>query len=124
MFKKFLLRLFIKHYLKIENPTDIVVLKKDGSFMVAGKKITDVQSQVYKESAEALKQNSWLKLILSTLRSHAEKQIMYKGTDFEVVKNNRMVLYTVGEIERLIELPIFYEKARENYTSQELKNDV
>jgi hypothetical protein len=120
MLYRFLLKLFIKKYLKISHPENIALIKKDGSFTVGNKPITEMQSRTYREAAEVLKTNAWLKVVLSTLRSHAEKQIMYKGTDFEIVKNNRMILYTVGEIERLIELPIFFDKAKDNYTSQDL----
>lgn len=112
--KNFLSKIFIKCYLQIFHSEKIIQVK-DGKLYISGKEASEEKIYALAEQAGALKSNAYLNLVLNTIRKHAEEQILYKGKTIEIVHNNRMVIYTIGEIEKLIRLPQVYKKSIEDY---------
>lgn len=107
-------RWLLKKFLKIFHPKDIIQIKRDGSLYIGNKKLEGQNMEVVSEQAFSLRSNKYLKTILDTLRANAENQILYKGESMREIDNNRMVIYVVGQIEKMINLPIGYVEAEKN----------
>lgn len=97
----------------IVHPDDIIKLNKKNELILGGKVANETQIESIMFKAEELKTNKFLKTILNTIRKKSEENIMYHADNMEKVHNNRMAIYVVGEIEKMIELPGNYRKAVE-----------
>lgn len=108
--KKLLYKIFIKWFLKIQHPNDVILVRKDGTLLIGGKIIQGDNLLGIQEKATLLRKNYLLKQILNTIRANSESQIMYKGTDLESIHNNRMALFVVDQIEMMLSMLENYSK--------------
>jgi len=93
----------MKQYFCALVPEDVVTTNKLGSIFIAGEPLQEGEASALETEAKMFKEMRLYKLLFGTLIDQAYKTMFEKSTNFDDMRNGKMMLYNIGVQKNIVD---------------------